>query len=65
MKAELEEANEKCFRLDSITSMLQQSRKRNDQFRDELFQKDTEIEDLKRSLTQSSRKRTYRFMKLP
>lgn len=62
MKTELEEANEKCFRLDSITSMLQQSRKRNEQFRDELNQKEAEVEELRQFLNQSpSRKRTYRF----
>lgn len=59
LKIELEEASEKCFRLDSITSMLNYTRKRNEQLRDELLQKETEVEELKQSL---SRKRTFRFL---
>lgn len=49
---ELEDAKEKVFRMDSITSMLTQSRKRVEKLQEELKTKETEISELNRQITQ-------------
>lgn len=46
LSIELEDAKEKVFRMDSITSMLTQSRKRIEKLQEELEMKDTDISEL-------------------
>lgn len=51
---ELDEANEKVFRLDSITSALEKCQKKIEVMTQDLNMKDTEIDKLKQQLTDAS-----------
>lgn len=65
LRVELEEANEKVFRMDSITSMLTQSRKRVETLTEEMKIKEEEIAELNRQIAASiisSRKRALRLV---